>query len=71
MSDFNRKKSTQSGFIRLGSILFILTILIALRLYWGIDIAEPAKEVFQKSNDLTGKMIAETKNLFNAVTDLF
>jgi hypothetical protein len=71
MSDFNNKKSMQSGFIRFGSILLVLIILIVLRVYWGIDISEPANEVFQKLNSFTGKLIYETKELFYTVKNLF
>lgn len=71
MTDFSNKKSKQKGFIRVGAIFFVLAILIALRMYWGIDIAEPAKEAFQKSNIFTGKLIAEAKELFNVIGTLF
>lgn len=71
MSDFGNKISKQNGFIKVGAILFVLTILITLKMYWGIDIAEPAREFFQASNIFTGKIIAQTKELFNSISNLF
>ncbi len=71
MNDFNNKKSKQSGFIRFGSILLVLAVLIVLRVYWGIDISESANEVFQKLNIFTSKLINESKELFITVKNLF
>ncbi|MGM0482778.1 MAG: hypothetical protein ACQEP6_02855 [Patescibacteria group bacterium] len=56
--------SYQFGFIRLGSVLFVLLLLIILRVYWGIDISEHAKEVFRELNNITGAVIDHIKALY-------
>lgn len=56
------------GSVRLGTILFVLILLIFLRVYWGIDISEPAKEIFQKLNTITGAGIDYISDL---IKDLF
>ena len=53
----------ESGFIRVGSVIFVLILLVLLRVYWEIDISEPAKEVFGKANVLTAGLIESAKEL--------
>ncbi len=50
-------KVNRNGFIKIGSIILLVLIFIALRLIWGIDISEPAEELFRKANTFTLKMI--------------
>lgn len=58
-------RGKESGFIRVGAVIFILAILILLRVHWGIDISEPANELFERANNLTSVMVESVKDLFN------
>ena len=61
---FNDKENRKRGFIKLGTIIFIVLILIILRIKWNIDIVELAGYALEKGTD-------GAKLLFEVLGDLF
>ncbi len=57
MAENIQKRPYRQGFIRIGAILSLILLFIALRLIWGIDVAEPARELIGKLNAFTYKLI--------------
>jgi len=68
MDKKEQKSPHKKGFIRIGTIIAIVLVFVALRLFWGIDIGEVAEAVIRKANAFTYKLILEAQELFSLLT---
>lgn len=66
---FIRKKHNQKGFIKIGTIIFIVLIFIILRIKWGIDITEPVQETLQKGTAVIKALVNGVKDFFLLIKD--
>lgn len=64
MNKSHFKKNNQRGFIRLGTVVFIVLIFIILRVYWDIDVIELIKYLIEKGVELFKIIYAEMKDAF-------